>query len=147
MIYDKLENLETYEGIAPNIMKGLRLLRDTDFSALEPGRYEVDGDALYFSVQAYDTKVSDKIEAHRSYIDIQYLLEGEEAVGIAPLDELGEPFESKPEKDAWLYNGETKELKLGNGLFMVLYPQDGHSPSRMIGEAKPVRKVVVKVHV
>ena len=72
MIYDKIDNLETYAGISERLMKGLRLLKETDFSALEPGRYEVDGNELYFMVQSYQTKESnDTPEAHKKYIDIQ----------------------------------------------------------------------------
>ena len=145
MIYDKLENLETYEGISPRVMQGLKLLRDTNFSALEDGKHIVDGDNLYFSLQSYDTKVNELAEAHRKYIDIQYLLEGEEEIGVAGLSDMGEPVESKPEKDVWKYAGDMKNLRLGNGYFVVLWPQDAHAPCRMIDEPKHVHKVVVKV--
>ena len=55
MIYDSLKHLAAYKGIHPGIYRGLELLRDTDFSKLEDGRYEVDGDDLFYSIQSYQT--------------------------------------------------------------------------------------------
>ena len=57
MIYDTLAHLKSYRGVHPGVMKGLELLRDTDFSRMEDGRYEVDGDDLFFMLQSYDTKL------------------------------------------------------------------------------------------
>ena len=145
MIYDKIENLESYRGIAPRVMEGLRILRDTDFSALEDGKHLVDGENLFFNLQSYDTKKNPLSEAHRKYIDIQYLLEGEEDVGVCALSDLGDPVESRPEKDVWLYEGKTSDVRLGNGYFVVLFPQDAHAPCRMIEAPEHVHKVVVKV--
>lgn len=79
MIYDSLKHLERYEGIFPRLYRGLELLRTTDFSTLEDKLYEVEGRDLFFSLQSYDSKpANDTPEAHRDYIDIQFLVEGEE---------------------------------------------------------------------
>ena len=78
MIFDKLENIETYVSISDGLAKGLRLLKETDFSAMEPGKYTVDGDELYYMVQCYQSRpVNDTPEAHRKYIDIQYIVSGD----------------------------------------------------------------------
>lgn len=146
MIYDKLENIETYAGISPRVMQGLKALRDTDFSKLEDGRYELDGKSLYMNVSTYETKeANENAEAHRQYIDIQYLISGEELIGVAPLDEMGDPVEEKTGKDAWMYVGKTDNLLLSGSRFMVLYPQDAHAPGIAVGKPSKVRKAVVKV--
>ena len=83
MIYDRIENIETYTAISERLAKGLRLLRTTDFSAMEAGKYEVDGTELYYMLQCYQSKEqNDKPEAHKKYIDIQYIVEGEEQIGV-----------------------------------------------------------------
>ena len=56
MIYDRIENIETYTAISERLAKGLRLLRTTDFSAMEAGKYEVDGTELYYMLQCYQSK-------------------------------------------------------------------------------------------
>lgn len=91
MIYDSLKHLEQYEGTFPRLYRGLELLRTTDFSTLEDKLYEVEGRDLFFSLQSYDSKpANDTPEAHRDYIDIQFLVEGEEKIGIAPLEDMVE---------------------------------------------------------
>ena len=146
MIYDKLENLETYAAISERLAKGLRLLRDTDFTAMEDGKYEVDGKELYYMVQSYTTKESnDKPEAHRKYIDIQYLFAGEEKIGVGALDDMEEEVSANPDGDIWFYRGALTEIALGNGRFIVLFPQDAHAPCIAAGVPAPARKVVVKV--
>ena len=129
MIYDKLDNLETYAPISERLAKGLQLLRTTDFSAMEDGKYEVDGKSLFFMLQSYDSKpVNDRPEAHRKYIDIQYLLKGEEYIGVAPLSEMTEEVSANPDGDIWFYHGPVTNVKIGNGKFAVLFPQDAHAP-------------------
>ena len=146
MIYDKLDNLETYSGIGERLAKGLRLLRDTDFSVLEPGRYEADGDKLFFMVQNNQTQESnDTPEAHKKYIDIQYLLEGEELIGVGSLSDMTEVVTANPDRDLWLYHGPLSYVKIGNGYFAVLFPQDAHAPGIAVNTPAPTRKVVVKV--
>lgn len=145
MIYDKLENIEAYEGIMPRLMEGLKALKDADFSAMEDGRYELDGDKLYMNISSYETKPDKRAEAHEKYIDIQYLISGTELIGVAPLCEMGQPVEAKPEKDVWHYEGATEKLTLTGSRFMVFYPQDAHAPGIACGEPSKVRKAVVKV--
>ena len=114
MIYDKLDNLETYAPISERLAKGLQLLRTTDFSAMEDGKYEVDGKSLFFMLQSYDSKpVNDRPEAHRKYIDIQYLLKGEEYIGVAPLSEMTEEVSANPDGDIWFYHGPVTNVKIG----------------------------------
>ncbi len=149
MIYDTLQHLETYKGIHPGVMRGLELLRDTDLSGMEDGRHEVDGDDLFFLLQSYDSKeVNDTPEAHRTYIDIQCLLSGEELVGVAPVEEMTEEVEARPEGDIWFYHGPVSPLPLSGSRFIALWPGDAHAPCIAVdGKPAPCRKCVVKVKV
>ena len=141
MIYDKLDNLETYAPISERLAKGLQLLRTTDFSAMEDGKYEVDGKSLFFMLQSYDSKpVNDRPEAHRKYIDIQYLLKGEEYIGVAPLSEMAEEVSANPDGDIWFYHGPVTNVKIGNGKFAVLFPQDAHAPGIAVETPEPIKK-------
>ena len=148
MIFDSLNHIEAYKGIHPGVYKGLCLLRDTDFSKLEDQRYEVDGDDLFFFVQSYESNPSnDTPEAHRKYIDIQCVLSGGEIMGVAPLEEMTEEVEARPDNDIWFYHGATDTVTLLPGRFAVLFPGDAHAPGVAVDAPAPVRKVVVKVKV
>lgn len=146
MIFDKLDNIALYEGIAPGVFAGLKALRDTDFSALEDGRYELDGDKLYMNVMTVDLKTAnDRPEAHKKYIDIQYVIEGRENIGVGFTDEMRKELSSDAENDIWFFEGETVKLRLEGDRFIVLFPNDAHAPCIRVGDEKTVRKAVVKV--
>ncbi|MBQ3373598.1 MAG: YhcH/YjgK/YiaL family protein [Oscillospiraceae bacterium] len=146
MIYDRLENSETYSAISERLAEGFRLLQTTDFSAIEPGKYEVDGKELFFMLQSYQSKeLNDRPEAHKKYIDIQYILEGEEQIGVGALSEMVEEVSANPDGDIWFYHGPVTHFKMEKGNFAVFFPQDAHAPGIATGDPAPVKKVVVKV--
>ena len=87
MIYDSSKHMEAYQGVHPGIYKGLELLRDTDFSKLEDARVEVDGEDLFYLLQSYESKpANDTPEAHKKYVDIQFLISGREKMGVGALE-------------------------------------------------------------
>ncbi len=147
MIYDTKENIELYKSVHPNLYRGLQLMRDTDFSQYELGRYEVDGEDLFFLVQEYNTKaVNNKPEAHILYADIQFVLEGAELMGYAPLDSMVSEQEPRKPGDTRFYDGHIDYLVLKDNRFIVAFPQDVHAPGvSPDGTCAKVRKVVVKV--
>ena len=148
MIFDTLQNVDNYKGLG-RVYTALRFLAETDFSAIDLGRYELDGDNIFYMVQSYDTDPDKTIsEAHRKYIDIQYMVEGEEIIGVADISCNKELTEAKEENDVWFYNCKTEPLVLSAGKYMVLYPNDLHCPGVATnGTALNCRKVVVKVKV
>lgn len=145
MIFDSLKHIDNYQGLG-NVYEALRFLAETDFSATELGKYELN-DNIYYMVQEYDTKQKTVSEAHERYIDIQLLVSGEEVIGVAPIECDKELVDAKPEKDVWHYTCATQPMTLHAGEFMVLYPSDIHMPGAILGEPVACRKVVVKVKV
>lgn len=148
MIFDTLKNVDNYKGLG-RVYDALKFLSETDFSKIELGRYELDGDNIFYMVQSYDTDPDKTIsEAHKKYIDIQYMVEGEEIIGVADISEDKELTEAKEENDVWFYDCKTEPLVLSTGKYMVLYPNDLHCPGVATnGTALTCRKVVVKVKV
>ncbi len=148
MLYGTTKHLESYQGIHPGVMRGLEILRDTDFSKLEDGRYEVDGDDLFFFIQNYMSKpANDMPESHKKYVDIQYLISGREWMGVAPLEDMTEVVEARPEKDIWRHHGPTDKILVTGDRFAVFWPEDAHAPGIAVDGPEPCRKCVVKVRV
>lgn len=103
-------------------------------------------------VSEYTTKEENEngYEAHREWIDIQYLLKGSEKICCLPLEYLKETKAYDASKDAAFYEEAGvagQALLVGNGYFAVFFPQDGHKPGLCAGECEEVKKVVVKVKV
>ena len=148
MIFDSIAHIDAYKGIHPGVFKGLELLRDTDFSALEDTRYYVDGEDFFFFLTSYETQpLNDTPEAHVKYIDIQCLLYGKEHMNVGALEDMTEEVLPRPEGDIRFYRGPTDTVTLCPGKFAVLFPGDAHAPNIAVGAPEKVRKVVVKVKV
>lgn len=149
MIIDSIQNVGVYQGVSSDIRKALEYLAKTDFSVMEPGRYVIDGDRIYAMVQEYETRPRElgKWEAHRRYIDVQYVVDGIETMGYAPLGTLTVTQPYTDEKDCMLLAGEGSFLTVPAKTFAIFYPQDAHMPCLACAAPVKVRKVVVKVAV
>src|SRR5687768_1995819 len=87
MILDNIENCATYMNLGPRFKQAFDFIARTDLKSLPLGKHEIDGDNLFVILMEYETKdASDCImENHKKYIDIQYMLRGEELMGIKTL--------------------------------------------------------------
>ncbi|GMU89810.1 MAG: beta-D-galactosidase [Chlorobiota bacterium] len=148
MILDKLEHHATYAGLGENLKKGFEWLANTYTLDTPEGKYAIDGDEVYAIVTSYKTKPysEGEFESHKKYLDIQYIPEGEEMICVTGLEHLIPKTDFDFEKDIVFYTGDGEPIRLPEGYFMVLFPQDGHKPGIMTGsERLGVKKVVVKV--
>ncbi|HNR42112.1 MAG TPA: YhcH/YjgK/YiaL family protein [Bacteroidales bacterium] len=131
--------------------KAFVYLKNISPDDLEPGRHDIDGDNLYASVSEYISKDPEEAqyEAHRKYIDIQYVLSGKELIGLAPASELDELLEEyDPEKDIeFMTVRNPAMLNAVPGRLFFFFPGELHCPGLKDGENSPVKKVVIKVKV
>ena len=149
MIIDTINNANLYRGINPRIRTALEYLAKTDFAALAPGRYDLDGDNVFALVQQYDTKPRENgvWEAHRHYIDVQFVAAGVEMMGYTPLGGLTVTQPYAADKDCVLLAGTGDFVTARAGTVVVFFPEDAHMPCLACAGPVPVRKVVVKVAV
>ena len=150
MIYDIINNLDIFANFSDDIRLGLEWLRDVK-PEVEVGVYEL-SPRVKTIVSEYSTKRENEYgyEAHRQYIDIQFLIDGKEKVCCLPLEYLKETKTYSEENDAAFYkedNFKPQELLLGNGYFAIFFPQDGHMPQLCVDKPEPVKKVVIKVKI
>lgn len=129
--------------------KAFAYLKNTDLKTLANGRHVIDGDNVYAIVTEAPTKDYDKtaFESHRKYVDLQYVINGEENMARAP---VGSVAVSKPYDEATdlaNYTGEGKIYTVPAGTFLLFFPADAHRPNITPGGNKVVKKIVVKVHV
>ncbi|MCG6188282.1 YhcH/YjgK/YiaL family protein [Maribellus maritimus] len=128
--------------------QAFQFLKSSDLINLPVGRQDLEGDHLYISVDEYTTKdkKDTRYESHRKYIDIQYVIEGEEMMGLTTLDkvEITEPYNE--EKDIAFYSFDGGEyIKATPENFVLFFPEDAHRPMMEAGANSKVKKIVVKV--
>src|SRR5262245_7996093 len=119
MIYDTLQNASLYAvpgTLGSRIAKAFDFLRRPDLATVERGRHDIDGDNVFALVQDYETKPREqgKWEAHRKYIDVQYVVSGDECIGYANLGTL-KITKDYDDKDDYL-------LAEGSGDFIRVHP-------------------------
>jgi biofilm protein TabA len=145
MIVTSIENL--FHQMAMDYLKNVRP------ADLQPGQIELDGKKVYVMIQAYETRPAGaevRLEAHREYIDIQYVASGEEAMGWAHINSLQNPTAYNPEKDVWhgaLPANSLTLVQVQAGQAAIFYPEDAHAPKLAVSQPAAVVKIVVKVHV
>ena len=146
MIFDKLDRHLRYTGLGKSLAEAFTFLATNNFTNIPAGRIELHGDALYALVQEYTTKPLEqgKWEAHRRYIDVQYLVSGRERILFAPIESL-EAGDYIPAKDFLPITGRGSTVDLSAGYFVIFFPEDAHMPGLSIDHPEPVKKVVVKL--
>lgn len=149
MVCDNIANASLYEGLGARIAAGLAFLA-RDHGEFGERTVEIDGREVYamFQPTATERETGRFYEAHRSYIDIQYLVSGEELIRVADVGTLEETTAYDSERDVAFYGlAPGTDLRLRPGDFAILYPHDAHLPKLAAGSPAPVQKIVVKVRV
>lgn len=152
MIFSDLSHIREQIRMTPHFEQAFQFLGRPDLAALPDGRAAIDGDNVYAEVQSYATKPQSaaKYEAHRRYIDVQFVVSGEEFIGCAPIEKLNLTTPYHQEHDYLLGDvaaGDATLVRLQAGQFAVLYPSDAHAPRLAIDAPTQVKKIVVKVSV
>ena len=148
MIKDNINNAETYYKISEKLKEGFEWIKNNDLLNLPDGRYEI-SDKIYANLQSYMTKDDAPYEAHRDYIDIQYMVKGEELSGFTDYSNCSTTEQYNKEKDIEFLKCNIKEefCKITEGEFFVFFPHDAHKPAIKVDKNKNVKKVIVKVGV
>jgi biofilm protein TabA len=131
--------------------KAFKFLKDSDLPKLEPKRYDIDGDNLFATVSEYLTKNEEttNFEAHRKYIDIQYVISGKEIMNVAPLSSVKDiiiPYDSTKDIEFMTVDRVVNHLATPGRLF-IFFPGDAHRPGLKDGVSSQVRKIVIKLKI
>ena len=145
MIICPWKEIKKYASLLPGIEEAfdaVNALTEYEDKAVYPLS---DGNRFFLAIQG--TKAPDVAEAHRKYLDIQYIVKGQEVVGYAPLEECQIVGEFSEEKDIGKYTGNFEYITIGEGMCYVAFPEDAHMPGRHLEVPNDFVKVVVKLKV
>ena len=148
MIIDEIGNAHLYYAVHPKFKPAFDYVSQIDIHTIPAGRYEIEGKSMYALVQEYDTKRKEqgKWEAHRRYIDLQYVVKGIEGIGFANIHQLQQGAYDAS-KDFLPLEGEGDLVTLRAGNFVLLFPEDAHMPGMAISAPASVKKIVLKISV
>jgi len=147
VILDHLNNIGSYKGLG----RGL----DTALAFLEREGMEMDETRVYDLGQGITARCAVYVpvspeegtaEAHRKYIDVMLMKEGNELIGYKPVAKLKNIIrEYDAQADALLAKEEMTLLPFREGDIAVWFPQDAHMPGVSDNNARTVKRVIVKV--
>lgn len=148
MIYAKNADALAYRGIHPNLDLALEHITPEFLASLRDNqRVELRGDLVYCTRFTYETIPQEEsfFEAHRRYLDIHIMVEGEERVDMNRPEDL-KLTDAQEGNDFYAYQGESwHSTVLKPGEFLVVFPGDAHRIKVQVDGPKTVSKAVFKV--
>ncbi|MAD12970.1 MAG: hypothetical protein CMC04_09685 [Flavobacteriaceae bacterium] len=150
MVVDTLKNIEQYKGLSPDIYIGLKFLAQANEN-IKLGVYMISSNVKAV-VSCYETvdKFERGYESHKNVIDIQYPIKGLERVKWSPIEEMEVNIPYDEAKDITFYKNPSKQsthVDIGNGIFAIMYPKDGHAPQHKVGKKEIIKKITIKVSI
>ena len=133
-----------------SIEKALDFIIKTDFSSLKNGKYPIEGDRIFVNLFEYDTcpKKEKNAEAHKRYIDLHYVISGQEVIEVGNKDlNKNVTQEYNFLEDSELFGELTQfdSIVMTPGMFVIFYPSDIHRTGCNFKDKSKVRKVVIKI--
>lgn len=135
-----------------NVQQAIDYLLKTDIKPEDAGKtFKVDDD-FYYIVKSYETKDEKdcKFESHRQYVDIQYMVDGKEAMSVIDISHVNPTTEYNGEKDIMFFEDPKQEcatLTLSSGNYVTFYPNDAHRPSMKVKKSETILKAIGKVRI
>jgi len=151
MIYGSIKSKDRY-ALSENVSKALSVIEGYTPENYSVGKNVIDGDNVFLNLFAYDTKAKcDAVaEAHRKYIDVMYVVEGEETVYVedtAALSEITREYENEGDYLLGALDDDFSAIRLYPGMFLILFPEDAHAPGCDTCCSHTVKKIVGKVKI
>lgn len=146
MIVDNLKNCILYEKIHKDFAKVFEVLKTLSKDSEVEKKVIEEGSVWVLPPSVISDSDAPKIfEAHRDFIDIHYIISGEEKFGYSNIERLVQVKEYDNHEDYELLEGEKDFITLKEGDFCIVFPQDAHIPAfQKVGETELIR-VVAKI--
>lgn len=150
MILDQIKNIEIYKGISSDIYAGLCFIAHAS-PEIKLGTYQIN-EKVKAIVSEYETieNFERGYEAHNHVIDIQYPIVGIERIKWSPIEGMCINIPYDKSKDRTFYKKPSQQgthIDIGNGIFAIMFPEDGHSPQHFVEKPKLIKKITIKVSI
>lgn len=145
MIVDDLRNKDLYLKLGEKFKQAFDILQKAKNE--DPNGKIYVNEEIYYFVQEYHGKEKNeaRMEAHKNYLDIQYIVSGEEIIDYMPINETTAiEIEYNANKDIIFLKGEGNPIHMKENMFMLLFPEDAHGPGIRVND-NLIKKVVIKI--
>lgn len=143
MLLVDLERVDIISGL-PHISEGLACLQAHQ-DAIAPARYDFQGGYLMIQEGKTRSLAEGLFEAHKRFLDVQVLLEGQETIEWADIDRLKAVVGYDEGTDKEMYQGSGTVMTVHQGQCYICWPYDGHKACRHTEVSHHYRKAVIKL--
>ena len=146
MIVCPWEDISRYAPVIPGLEEAVAAVAALE--SFEPRTVPLSGTNKIL-VQQGTTKAAQGqlLEAHREFLDIQYIVKGGETMGWAPIEALTLSGEFNTAKDKGMYEGHCDFMDIAEGYCYVVFPEDAHMPGSHLEVPQNYQKAVIKLKV
>ncbi len=143
-------------GLPDAVKRALAFIQNTNFNQIEDGEHPIEGELMFAQIRRKRTRPHGevKLEAHKRYIDLHYMIEGEECLYWCPRTDADSLIEDYAvERDLQYFEPpqgvKEMEIELGGQRYAVFFPYDLHRPTcdTKLRGSRNVRKLVIKIDV
>lgn len=125
-----------------------RFLAENDLDTLAIGRHQIVEGRCWADISEYTPKLleNSKFESHKKFVDLQYVLRGNEMMGLPKGDvEVKMEYNDKRDVAFWTSN-EINFYPATPDTFFLFFPSDKHMPSvQADGDVMQSRKICIKI--
>lgn len=149
MILDNIRYIDSYRNLGACFPVAIDFLKTQNLASLTPGRYAISGEDVYCVVQEQTNEHEPEIwEMHQRYVDIQFIIAGNERIGVFPLHALAAaPSFPEGSDNAVVSDLSGTYYDLNPGDYLILFPHDVHKPNCPGSNSAYSKKIIVKVRI
>ena len=150
MIFGNLEFAHRYNFLNDKIQKCITFIKENDLKSFEVGSHAIDGDNIFVNIVEYTTTTPENRfwEAHKTYIDLHIIFNGEEQIDLNFIHNMTEKAPYDAEKEMILLDGvKNTSVQLVPNDFLILYPEDAHCTGVQVNEPTFIKKAIFKIKV
>ena len=145
MIIDYIKNSSDYYDVLPGFQEGMEFA--LSLREKSAGRYEK-GEMFAMVQEGVTENLEDgNFEAHKNYVDVQIVVDGEELVEWEDVSNLLEVTPYNPQKDVAFSKGKGQIVNVKKDMFYLVFPHDAHKPCRHNEIPTIYKKIVLKLKV
>lgn len=150
MIIDNLNNINLYKGLSDDIYAGLEFLQNVN-SNIGLGTYNINN-CVKAIIESYNTELNkeQEFESHKHVVDIQCPIIGVERVFWSPITDMKikTPYNKSKDKTVFINSHKnSSHVDIGNGIFAIMFENDGHSPQHCEKLPQTIKKITIKVSI
>ncbi len=147
MIYGSVKN--SFLSSEEIIQKCLAYVESERLVDKENGRYEIDQKNVYVNIVSYETTPAHnkEWEAHKQYIDLHYMLKGQEQIDLSFINEMVQQPYHQDEDYLPLTGEKSASVILRPGQYAICFPEDAHKPGIQVGNSEVIRKAIFKIKI